>query len=239
MCPEVDRLENVCGGLIAVEQVDDWLHFRCGACGVERVQHIQTADPAQKRQLRLEQASLPLRFLGLKFEEDETNRSTLSALRSWIADYRKGERLPAPALYGHAGRGKSHLLTAVCTRLVRECDASVWFRPTRSLLRDLQDFDGDAERAWKRAVTVDVLALDDFGAQQVTDWRHDQIADLVDGRYERELPVVLATNFAPKAWRDATDERTASRLRGMTFALELGGPDRRQIQMHQEPQSRG
>lgn len=224
ICAEQDTQGVVCGGSIAAERDGDWLVFHCAICGTERARHVKTADPAQKRQ----QANLPQRFLGVKFEEDEQNKSTLFALRSWLADFKEGNGLPSPAVWGNAGRGKTHLLSAVCARLIRECDASVWFRSARSLLRDLQDFDGDADRTWKRATTVAVLALDDLGAQQATDWRQDQIADLIDARYEAELPILVATNFPPKAWPEAMDARTASRLRGMTFALELRGPDRRQ-----------
>ena len=118
------------------------------------------------------------------------------------------------------------------------------FTAVRLLLRDLQRFDNDVVRgqAWERAVTVPVLALDDLGAERVTDWRLDQIADLVDERWQAERPIVVASNFPPKLWRDAVEERTASRLAGMTFPVELCGRDRRQLttsELSVQPQPEG
>lgn len=231
ICNERNSQDDLCRGQVTVERDGDWLTYRCATCETERARHARTADPDVKRQSRLERAGLAPRFVGQKLEKTEENKSVLFALGGWVDDYRKGDPLPAPALYGQAGRGKSHTLTMLCLKLIRDCDAAVMYRSARGLLREFQQFEDGAEQAWERATTVDVLALDDFGAQQMTDWRHDQIADLVDARYEAERPIVLATNFAPSTWRQAMDERTASRLRGMTFSLVLSGPDRRQLEV--------
>ena len=233
-CREVDQWGEVCGGTVSVERDGDWLFTECDKCGVVRSRHVETADPELKRQLRLEQAGIPKRFIGVKFDQTRDNESALFMARAWIADVKKGDGLPAPALWGPPGRGKSHLLAGIGIRLVKECDKRVLVRSARGLLRELQQFEDGAAQAWKRATTVDVLILDDVGAQQDTDWRQDQLADLVDARYEAELPIVLATNFAPKAWADVLDARTASRLRGMTFSVELRGPDRRQLAIKEE-----
>lgn len=212
------RLTDDTGPIWAVE---------CDVCGFET--GIPPRDPKVRHGQAIEKAGLPERFVGVVFDEDDNNRDVLQAIRMWLADYGKGAPLPAPALYGLAGRGKTHLLTAVCARLIHEHNASVLFRPVRELLRGLQRFDDEYERnaLWNRAVSVDVFALDDLGAHQITDWRRDQIAHLIDERYQRERPVILATNYKPDAWDQIVDARTASRLAGMTFGLQLMGPDRR------------
>ena len=228
---------------------DRFIVGECESCGAEFAISTAKADPQVRRARLLERAGLPRRFVGVPFESDEHNKGALYQLRGFVADMagflaerRKWERLPgrererkpapkcppAPALWGEQGRGKTHALVALCVRLIREADASVLWFSSRGLLRALQDFDGAARDAWQRALSVDVLALDDLGAQQQTDWRLDQLADLVDARYERDRPVLVATNFAPSMWPDMLDARTASRLRGMTFPVELRGRDRRQ-----------
>lgn len=214
----------------------------CDACHAEVTVPAAALDPAVAQRRRLDHAALPGRFAGIKFVEDDDNRSALRALRQWIGSQSSDPKecvsslLPAPAVWGDAGRGKSHLLAAISVRLVHECDVTVLYRSTRHLLRELQQFerpkngdpDAGADQAWRRAMSVDVLVLDDLGAQRGTEWRHDQLADLIDERYAREQPIVIATNYPPEAWERVLDARTHSRLRAMTFPIELAGPDRRQ-----------
>lgn len=228
ICQEPTLLDEPCGGIITVEADEDWLTYRCDRCGIERVRSARSGSQDQRRALRLEQAQIPDRFLGCRFDTTPDNEVAVTGVHDWIDKY-DGTPLPAPALWGLAGRGKSHLLAAACTRLIRTRDVTGMFCTARGLLRDLQDFNGAADRTWQRAVTVDVLALDDLGAQQGTDWRHDQLADLIDSRYQARLPILIATNYPPSQWPAVLDARTASRLTGMTFPLELRGGDRRQV----------
>lgn len=237
-----------CGGRLIVDNPDaDVWEAECDTCGLTEGVHRSKVDGRSRQRRRLEQAGLPAEFAGRGFDEDEHNTGVAFIAKAWVRDYAAWHAArptgggsypsppPAPALYGEAGRGKTHLLVAVCRLLIREADVGVLFRSTRHLLRELQDFEhrDAADLAWQRATTVDVLALDDLGAQQVTDWRHDQVADLIDERYQRRLPIVLATNFPPHLWEDALDARSVSRLSAMTAPIELAGPDRRQLAITQ------
>ena len=234
-CRNGDAEDRCPGRLRLVERQFPICTVHCDTCDFEGGLPAREIDPEITRQRRMEQAEIPRRFFGVRFVEDEENRAALETVRSWLAGAdenpvgRAGSLLPAPALYGQAGRGKSHLLAAVAARLVRDLDLGVLFRSARGLLRELQNFEDHRERdrALRRAATVDVLCLDDLGAQRETDWRREELADLVDMRYERELPVVFTSNFPPGMWGEVVDERTLSRLRAMSFAVELRGPDRR------------
>lgn len=231
VCPEED-----CGGLVELDREGDYVIYRCGGCATEWAKHASTADPDSRRELRLEAAGLPSRFRGLRFEQDDENKSAMFVVRAWLSDFGKGVPLPAPAIWGRQGRGKSHMLTALCEQLVLKRDAQVMFTSVRGLLRELQRFEDEATRSavWERARSVQVLALDDLGAERITDWRLEQVAELVDARYEAERPVLVATNFAPRMWDEVVDVRTASRLTGMCFGVELRGRDRRQTTIEGE-----
>lgn len=219
-----------------------WL-VRCDACGFEA--GIPPQDAKLRAQQLLSRANLPERFVGLVFEEDDDNRDALYLLRSWLADF-GAERangadghpgLPALALWGEPGTGKTHLLTALCFRLIREQRVNVMFRSVRELLRELQRFDNEVQRTevWERARTVQVLALDDLGAERITDWRLEQLAELIDARYLAELPILLTTNFPPRDWDEILDERSRDRLLGrhMVVPVQLKGRDRNQAQLDQ------
>lgn len=214
------------GRVVAIEEVGSLIEGRCEECGTPAATPALKANPLVAHQRRIDRADIPRKFFGKQFERTDDNAAALQAARDWVDGF-DASPLPAPALWGRAGRGKSHLLSAVCVKLIRDRHVNVWFRSTRGLLRDLQDFDGNADQTWQRATTVKVLALDDLGAERGTEWRGDQLADLIDARYEAELPIVFATNYPPTAWGEVIDERTASRLRGMSFPIEVSGPDRR------------
>lgn len=228
--------EGRCPGTIVSDgSIGNLIEGECSKCGAAHAIPTIKADAEVRRLVRMQRANLPALFLGQKFEEDDENRDALEQVRSWLeslppASMWNRDDCPrlekSPALWGQPGRGKSHLLAAMCVRLINS-DLSVLYVATRKLLRDLQRFDADAQSMWDRAVTVPVLALDDIGAEQATEWRHDQLADLVEERYARDRPILIATNWPPSQWDRVMDGRTASRLRGMTFSVELAGHDRR------------
>jgi hypothetical protein len=246
-----DRFHSqlACPGSFRITSQEDavW-EATCDHCRAVTGIPARAMDPQIRRDAKLKAAGLPDLFAGRKLQRTPDNAPVLDGLRNWVDSYAKsgkhadrlGSLLPAPCLYGQPGRGKTHCLVAICERVIAELDLSVAFTTTRSLLHDLQRFDADVirGRAWERAVTVDVLALDDLGSEQSTDWRLDQLAHLIDARYQAERPVVVATNYPPAAWEQVLDARTISRLSAMTWPIELTGDDRRQPNDSIDPSQR-
>lgn len=237
--PRDDEAQRCEGRIVVLDQTGDIWELRCEGCGFEAGMPARLADSRLQRRLLERHAGFPQRFTA-RFEKTAENASAIAATSAWLDAYdpalprdgRSESNLPAPAIWGLPGRGKSHLLVTICRALIRDQGVSVMFRSVARLLDELQDgFDtaGEYGRIWEQAVTVDVLALDDVGAQQLTEWRTDRLARLVDERWERMLPVLVATNYPPGRWEGTMDERTRSRLRGMTFGVELRGVDRRQL----------
>lgn len=217
------------GNLLIVDREGPIWQIECDTCNYAAGLPASQADAKFRLQMRSEIAGFPAKFAGRQFREDANNAPVMLAVRQWIGKFRE-KPLPAPAVFGLQGRGKSHLLVALCEQLISRHNVSVWFRSSAGLLDDLQYAFGDhaeARSIWNRAVTVDVLALDDIGAEQATDWRGDRLARLVDERYLAEKPIVLASNYPPAGWEAMLGVRTVSRLSAMTVPLELVGMDRR------------
>lgn len=227
-CPEEMPDGNLCGGVLEREIEGEWVYITCQKCKLERVGHINTLLKTERTQSVLERAGIPLMFLGKTFEGDEHNRAARQICQAWVEDFASGG-LPAPALWGAPGRGKSHLMAAVCSRLIKEHAVPTAFFSARGLLAQLQDWDA-AQELWERVTTVPVLALDDLGAEQQTDWKSDRLDALVDERYSHELPLLIATNQSPRAWEERFGLRSASRLHSMCLPVLLKGPDRRELE---------
>jgi len=81
-----------------------------------------------------------------------------------------------------------------------------------------------------RLAGVDLLHLDDVGAENRTDWALEQLYSIVNTRYEEERSIVITTNLQPDELAEQIGARTVSRLIEMCGdPLPLFGEDRRQV----------
>jgi DNA replication protein DnaC len=67
----------------------------------------------------------------------------------------------------------------------------------------------DSEYLLDNYVAVPMLALDDLGAEKVTEWGGEQLYRLLDRRCDARRPTIVTSNAAV----DALDPRIVSRLR--------------------------
>lgn len=173
-------------------------------------------------------ANLPVGYLEQAFIDTPGTKDARRWLSRWINDFADGA-IPCPALVGDTGRGKTHLLALTLDTIIRRYGVDALYVSTTTLLESAQrDIDLPAtDRAglYERACTCEVLALDDLGAERATDWRLDRLAYLVDQRYMKALPILLATNVPKDNWPELVGSRTASRLRGLTLPIEVTGLD--------------
>lgn len=117
-------------------------------------------------------------------------------------------------LYGSYGSGKTHLAMAIGNALI-DAAMSIYFAVVPDLLDKLQvaQFDGYGagyERLTRQLRTVDVLILDDLGAEKTTEWRTMQLYLLVNERYQLNRPTIITSNLAPSS--DRWEPRLRSRL---------------------------
>lgn len=77
---------------------------------------------------------------------------------------------------------------------------------------------------WKSA---GVLAIDDLGAQRVTDWNLDKLHEVVDHRWKNALPTAVTTNVVDL--RAVVGDRIASRLAGGATVVQFTDTDHRRV----------
>jgi len=108
-------------------------------------------------------------------------------------------------LHGPMGTGKSHLAAAVVNHLEGRDGASPLPEEERPLVLfltapDLLDLlrsgyrAGDYEELLALCREVDVMILDDLGAEQETDWATEKLFQVLNHRYQAELPTLVVTN---------------------------------------------
>lgn len=113
---------------------------------------------------------------------------------------------------GQTGRGKTRLAAAI-GNYCRDSGRQVMFVVVPDLLDTLRSAynpssPGSFDQMFEQVRNVELLILDDLGAQSGTPWADEKLFQLVNHRYNAALPTVITTNLTV---RDM-DARLASRL---------------------------
>jgi len=148
----------------------------------------------------------------------------------------RGEGL---GFHGDPGTGKT-MLAFMITRAALDAGRTVAVFSFPRLLAAIRDsYRDDASAGYgeflDRLVEVDLLQLDDLGAERPTEWAAEQIFLAIDGRYEAKRSVVYTTNLAlPGGGPDGAEtlqerigDRVMSRLSEMSPPVPLFGADQR------------
>jgi len=172
-----------------------------------------------------------IRHLSLDtYPDDQPGRRALTAANQWLG---RDQPRPNLLLYGPVGTGKTGLAWGLIRHL---CETG-----TEAMLVNLRDWLAKRRAAIslneppdRRPLTVPVLALDDIGAERPTDWARDELATLVEERYQHRRPTIVTSNYDPAelAKRIGHDDlvigqRIVSRLCEGATQVRFAGADRR------------
>jgi DNA replication protein DnaC len=134
-------------------------------------------------------------------------------------------------IFGGVGTGKT-TLAMIVSRLAIEAGRSVAIYSLPRLLAEIRaTFEADTEGSYvdflERLAAVDLLHVDDVGAEKTSPWVLEQLYAIVNARYEDEKAIVITTNLPQDELADQIGFRTVSRLKEMCEVLPLYGEDAR------------
>lgn len=140
---------------------------------------------------------------------------------------------PTGTLYlsGTYGCGKTHLAIAIALACL-DRGVPVLFQTAPDFLRALRatfgtEAAGQYEAVFALAANIEVLVIDDLGAQKNSDWAAEQLFQLINHRYLRRLPTVITSNLTA-AQIEQQSPRLASRLAD-SRVVEVTGADYRRL----------
>jgi len=190
-------------------------------------------------------AVIPRKYRGVSFD-----RPPITTIRDGIVSYVRryvrdiDARLDAGEglwLYGPVGTGKTSLAMLV-SRAALDAGRTVAIYSLPRLLAEIRTtFDDGSEHSYTelldRLTGVDLLHIDDVGAEKTSPWVLEQLYAIINARYEAERSVIVTTNLERDELAEQINERTVSRLEEMCEVLPVGGSDlrRRTFDVVEEP----
>lgn len=199
---------------------------RCPTCEAERASEERAAAQAQERQAAEERhqrmlasATIPARFIGRTFDnfvaDTDEKRHALTLTRDFAENFAENSRRGLGLiLAGKPGTGKSHLagavLQAVLSPHVRYVTCMDLIRMVRETWR--RDSDKSEQQVLRYLTELDLLVIDEIGAQYGTDSEQNIVFDVLDGRYREVKPTILLTNQNTAGFKQFVGERTFDRL---------------------------
>ena len=184
---------------------------------------------------------IPQRYRGVSFDRppvsdmarDKGRAPVVSAVREFVDNI--DERLDEGRglwLVGDVGTGKTTLAMLVSKAAAEAGRTVAIYSLPRLLARIRRTYDAESGEDsylefFERLTSVDLLHIDDLGAQKSSDWVLEQLYALVDERYEAERSMVVTSNLGYDELREQIGPRVVSRLTEMCQELPLYGEDLR------------
>jgi DNA replication protein DnaC len=181
---------------------------------------------------------IPRKYRGVSFDRPpvtEIDRTRVAVVRSFVNHI--DERIDGGRglwFFGSVGTGKTTLAMLVSKHAIEAGRSVAIYSLPRLLAQIRTTFDDDRSNSYvdllDRLTAVDLLHIDDVGAEKTSPWVLEQLYAIVNARYEEQRSVMITTNLERDELADQINERTVSRLEEMCELLPLYGPDARRFE---------
>jgi DNA replication protein DnaC len=184
---------------------------------------------------------IPPRYRGVSFDRppvsdmarDLQTKIAVNEVRGFVDDLdarlQEGRGL---WLFGDTGTGKTTLAMLISKAALEAGKTVAIYSLPKLLARIRRTYDsepgGDSYLSFfERLTSVDLLHIDDLGAEKRSDWVLEQLYALVNERYEAQRSILITTNLPHPELEEQIGSRTVSRLTQICDEVEVRGEDRR------------
>lgn len=165
---------------------------------------------------------IPRKFQGVSFDRPPVSTEiapmVVQLVRDWVDDLEANlEAGRGLWLMGDPGTGKTTLAMLVSKAALEDSRSVAIYSLPKLLARIRQTYDsepgGDSYLSFfERLTSVDLLHIDDLGAEKRSDWVLEQLYALVNERYEAQRSMLVTTNLDQQQLEEQIGPRTVSRL---------------------------
>ena len=186
---------------------------------------------AMERVNRLKDASLMgERFQRAKFENlqiTQYNERNLKLCRRYAERFDEMvEKKQSLLFWGNVGTGKSFAAACIANYLL-DRGVPVMMTSFVKLLSLIQNGDEKEADIISRLNSAKLVIFDDLGAERNTDYALEKIYNIIDSRYQRELPIIFTTNLTITEMKNETDnryKRIYDRVFENIYPMQFTGP---------------
>ncbi|MCW6680345.1 ATP-binding protein [Aerococcaceae bacterium NML130460] len=207
--------------------------------------------PQWKRKLDLTMMSLDNQQATLESYDKPMERlQAIGEVKRIVNDYEDNKRVTGIWLHGRNGNGKSCLMCALANKLNKDKLAGVTMVNLSMLINELyadlkrNSDSGNFQRRIKHLKFVDVLIIDEIGAENLTDWVMDSVLfEILETRNNQNKLTLFTSNLTKQDYynrllnansrygaevRAARAKRIMTRIDALTKEVHLGGGNRRE-----------
>ena len=178
---------------------------------------------------------IPRRFRDAKISNDD--------IKSYMmGEYNNFSR--GLYIYGDCGTGKTYnlygiykllLANEILTKNHEEGRITTYFPPSKviniteffSELKQTFDDNDSEQKIVDLISTWEVLLIDDFGTEKLSDWTIEACYRLINHRYAEMKPTFFSSNLSLEEIAKRMGDRFASRIAEMCKVIKIDGEDRR------------
>lgn len=184
-------------------------------CGLEARAEQERQEQLRRDRARIEELAayslMDDRMRAARFESariTESNEKAFRIARRYVERF--DEMLSSNTgllLYGHPGTGKSYIAACIANALL---DKNVPVMVTSIIRLTGGGFESEElARVLRRMRSARLLVLDDLGAERGTDYKAEQVFEIIDTRYNNKKPTVITTNLTRQELQDKSDLKRA------------------------------
>lgn len=130
------------------------------------------------------------------YKDDSKRTEIIKKIKDFYDKYKKGEYSKGIYVAGNFGSGKSYIIAALFNELAKyNFKSSIIYFP--EFLRKLKSNFGESnDELFENIKKIPLLAIDDIGAEKLTDWARDEIlGSILQYRMDFKLPTFFTSNL--------------------------------------------
>lgn len=167
-----------------------------------------------------------------RLQSGYTVRAQMIEAYKYCVEYAEEFDLDSPSLIfkGNTGLGKTFLSSAIAKK-VTERGFSVVFDSVSNMLRSIENerFGRSDKDTLSVLLNADLVILDDFGSEGTNKLHEPVLYEIINGRINKNLPMIISTNYSSNELDNKYNERIISRISSFIPIYFYGNDIRQQI----------
>ncbi len=165
------------------------------------------------------------------FDQESDNKGAYNLAKNYVAQFPEMlKRNQGLLFWGDVGTGKTYTACCIANELL-ERGHTVYSLSFAQLFQKVNGYSTEQEEElMERVKTVDLLILDDLGAERSSDYGNEKVYAVIDTRYRIGKPTIFTTNMTLSQMKETYDirqKRLYDRIFQTCFPLQFNGNSRR------------